>query len=250
MKRDRPACYKLIVAYDGTRYGGWQLQPSADTIQARLEAPLERICGEPVRTQGAGRTDAGVHARGQVVSFTSNKRVPPAVLLRALNAHLPEDIRVMRAARAKKGFHARFSAKEKEYRYQIVTAPVMDPFVRNVALHHPRPLRAQAMRTLAARLVGKLDFAALSANPRRKVESTVRTVTHLSVRRFAHGMTIVVRADGFLYKMVRGVVGALLKVGRGEATVEEVVAYVQGCRRTHFIETAPACGLSLWKVSY
>lgn len=250
MKRDRPACYKLTVAYDGTRYGGWQLQPRADTIQARLEDPLARICGEPVRTQGAGRTDAGVHARGQVVSFTSSQRVPPAVLLRALNANLPEDIRVRRATWAKNGFHARFSARAKEYRYQIVTAPVMDPFVRNFALHHPRPLDVPAMRALAARLVGKLDFAALSANPQREVESTVRTVTHLSVRRSAHGMTIVARADGFLYKMVRGLVGALLKVGRGDATVEEVVAYAQRCRRTHFIETAPACGLSLWRVSY
>jgi len=242
--------YKLFLAYDGTAYDGWQAQPGGNTVQQRIEAPLAKIFGERIRIHGAGRTDAGVHAHGQVASFAARKSVPPAVLVRALNANLPEDVRVLRAAYPQTGFHARISAKSKEYRYQIVNAAVMQPFLRAQALHHPRKLDLAGMRLAGRALVGRHDFVALSANPQREVESTMRTIHRLTIVQKGELITIAVCADGFLYKMVRGIVGALLKVGRGEATKEEVVEYVRKRKRTNFVQTAPAHGLCLWKVWY
>lgn len=243
-------CYKLLLAYDGTHYGGWQIQPNADTIQARLKEPLARLFGEKISTQGAGRTDAGVHARGQVVSFCAGKSIELDTLVRAINAHLPEDIRVLKAAGAPVDFHARFSAKSKEYRYQIVNAKVMDPFLRHHALHHPRALDLAAMRRASRRLIGKHDFTALSSKSQRAIDNFARTVSRVTVHKRGDLITIAVRADGFLYRMVRSIVGALLKVGRGDATAEEMHRYVRARQRTHFVETAPAHGLFLWKVWY
>lgn len=248
MKRD--FCYKLRVAYDGTNYSGWQAQPGGNTIQQKLEAALTTLFSNPIQLHGAGRTDAGVHARGQIASFHAAKQIEPRILVRALNANLPEDIRVMNAGAAAPKFHARFSARSKEYRYRIVNAPVMDPFLRGTALHCPHKLDVAAMRRAARVLVGKHDFAALSANPQREVESTVRTIARATVTRDGSLITIVVRADGFLYRMVRSIVGALLRVGRGESSPEELGEYLRGRKRTHFVQTAPAHGLTLWKVWY
>jgi tRNA pseudouridine38-40 synthase len=242
--------YRLIVAYDGTRYRGWQTQPGRDTIQGRIEEPLSRLFGQRISIHGAGRTDAGVHARGQVASFRAGKRIELNTLVRALNANLPDDIRIMKAASASAGFHARFSARSKEYRYQIINATVMDPFLSAHAVHHPRELNLPSMHRLARQLLGRHDFAALSANPQREVESTVRTISRLTITKKGDLITIMVRADGFLYKMVRSIVGALLKVGRGEATADEMEKYVFGGKRTNFVQTAPALGLFLWKVWY
>lgn len=242
--------YKLVISYDGTRYGGWQTQLNSDTIQARLEEPLCRIFSEKVSTHGSGRTDAGVHARGQVVSFHAGKLIQPATLVRALNANLPEGIRVRTAGLVDGRFHARFSAKSKEYRYYLVNAKVMDPFLRHHALHHPRPLDIMAMRRLATVFVGKHDFVALSTKPQREIDNTVRTITNLTVTKRGPIITIAVRGDGFLYRMVRSLVGALLKVGRGDVRVEEVERYFRAGKRTYFITTVPAHGLTLWKVWY
>jgi tRNA pseudouridine38-40 synthase len=156
----------------------------------------------------------------------------------------------LRAAFAAADFHARFSASAKEYRYQIVNATVADPFARHHTLHHPRTLDIAAMGRAARLLGNRQDFAALSANPQREVGSTVRTITRLTVTKRGALITIAVRADGFLYKMVRSIVGALLKVGRGEAGVAELRQYVAAKKRTHFVQTAPAHGLFLWRVWY
>lgn len=242
--------YRLVVAYDGTRYAGWQVQRNGDTIQGRIEAAAMTLFGEKISVQGAGRTDAGVHARGQVASFRASKLIQPATLMRAFNANLPNDIRVLDASLVPTGFHARFSAKAKEYRYQVVTAPVMDPFRCAYALHHPHHLELETMRELGETFVGRHDFLPLSSKAHRSTESTARTIVRLTIKKREDLVLITVRADGFLYKMVRTIVGALLQVGRGEVTVEEMKRYFLAGKRTHLVPTAPPQGLFLWKVWY
>lgn len=242
--------FKLTIAYDGTRYGGWQLQPNAVTIQGLIEAALKKIAGRRVVVHGSGRTDAGVHARAQVANCSLITSHRPQVLRSALNANLPEDIRVLRVQEVDAKFHARFSARGKEYRYQIDCGAVADPFLRVYAWHHTRPLNLVAMRKAAALLQGRHDFSALSANPMRPVESPVRTISKLSVMKQGDLLTISVRADGFLYKMVRSIVGALVKVGEGRLTVEDLRKLMKTKKRTALVETAPAHGLFLWRVFY
>ena len=203
-----------------------------------------------MRVHGSGRTDAGVHAKAQVANCSFGTQLTTATLLRALNANLPVDIRVLRVQEVDARFHARFSAKGKEYRYQIDCGAVADPFLRAYAWHHPRPLNVAAMRRAARLLKGRHDFAALSANPMRPVETTVRTISKLSVTKRGNLLTIAVVADGFLYKMVRSIVGALVKVGEGRMTVEELQKLVKAKKRTALVETAPAHGLFLWRVFY
>jgi len=242
--------FKLTVAYDGTQYGGWQLQPNGTTIQEVLESALTKIAGRAVRIHGSGRTDAGVHARGQVANCSFHTQHKVATLLRALNANLPEDVRVLRVQEVGPKFHARFSARGKEYRYQIDCGVVADPFLRAYAWHHPRPLDVAAMRRASRLLRGRHDFSAVSANPMRAVETTVRTISKLTVTKQGNLLTISVRANGFLYKMVRSIVGALVKVGEGKLTVEELHAQMKSKKRVVLVETAPAHGLFLWKVDY
>ncbi len=244
---------KLTVAYDGTQYGGWQRQPNAGTIQGLIEAALKKIVGKRVVVHGSGRTDAGVHAKAQVASCSLTTRHSPLTLLRALNANLPEDIRVLRVEEVDARFHARFSAKGKEYRYQIECHTVADPFLRAYAWHHPRPLRVGAMRRAARLLKGRHDFSALSANSLRPVSrarGAVRTISKLTIVKEDDLLTISVRADGFLYKMVRSIVGALVKVGEGKFTAEQVAELMHRRKRTALVETAPARGLFLWCVWY
>jgi tRNA pseudouridine38-40 synthase len=242
--------FKLTIAYDGTSYAGWQLQPNGRTIQEVVEGALAKIAGGAVRVHGSGRTDAGVHARAQVANCSFSTQLSCATLLRALNANLPVEIRVQRVQAVDAKFHARFSARGKEYRYQIDCGAVADPFLRAYAWHHLRPLNITAMRVAARLLKGRHDFAALAANPMRPVETTVRTVSRLSVTRRGNVLTIAVVADGFLYKMVRSIVGALVKVGEGRMTVEELQKLMKTKKRSALVETAPAHGLFLWRVFY
>jgi tRNA pseudouridine38-40 synthase len=240
----------LTVTYDGTQYVGWQLQPNGKTVQEVVELALAKIDGRAVRVHGSGRTDAGVHARGQVANCSLRTQLKTATLLRALNANLPRDVRVVRLQETDAKFHARFSARGKEYRYQIDSGAVADPFLRAYAWHHPRTLNVVAMRRAAGLLKGRHDFSALSAKPRRPVESSVRTIEKLSIIKEGNVITIAVAADGFLYKMVRSIVGALVKVGEGRLTVEEFQGLVKAKKRTALLETAPAHGLFLWRVFY
>jgi len=226
------------------------LQPNGKTVQEVVESALAKIDGRDVRVHGSGRTDAGVHARGQVANCTLRMQLKAATLLRALNANLPEDVRVLRVQETDAKFHARFSARGKEYRYQIDCGAMTDPFLRLYAWHHPRPLNVAAMRRVAGGLKGRHDFSALSANPMRPVETAVRTISKLSIIRQGNLITVVVAADGFLYKMVRSIVGALVKVGEGRLTAEELRALVKTKKRTALVETAPAHGLFLWRVFY
>ena len=242
--------FKLTIAYDGTNYGGWQLQPNAVTIQGLLEAALKKIAGKRVVVHGSGRTDAGVHARAQVANCSLITNHRPQVLRAALNANLPEDIRILRVQEVDAQFHARFSARGKEYRYQIDCGLVADPFLRAYAWHHPKALDVAEMRQAAALLKGRHDFSALSANPMRPVETSVRKVKMLTITKRGNLLTISVAADGFLYKMVRSIVGALVKVGEGRLTVEGLRKLIKAKKRIALIETAAAKGLFLWRVNY
>ena len=242
--------YRFTIAYDGTAYAGWQRQPNGISVQQLLEEALAKIVGAPVRVHGSGRTDAGVHARAQVAHATFTTRHAPAILLRALNATLPHDISVTGVRRVPAKFHARFSAKGKEYRYQIDTGAVPDIFLRRYAWQHPRPLDVPAMRRAAKLILGRHDFTALSANPMREIDSAVRTITKLTITQRGQLVTIAVAANGFLYKMVRSIAGALVKAGEGKLTVAQLRELLAGKRRTALVETAPARGLFLWRVRY
>src|ERR1700722_15144757 len=231
-RQPKPRHFKLTVTYDGTQYAGWQLQPNGKTIQEVVETALAKIDGREVRVHGSGRTDAGVHARGQVANCTLRTQLKMPILLKAVNANLPEDVRVLRLQETDAKFHARFSAKGKEYRYQIDGGAVADPFLRAFAWHRPWPLNVDAMRRAAGLLKGRHDFSELSVIKRGSV------------------ITVSVTADGFLYKMVRSIVGALVKVGEGRLTVEELQKLVKAKKRTALVETAPAHGVFLWRVFY
>jgi len=253
--------YRIRIAYDGTGFSGWQTQPGKRTVQETLESALFRLTGEAARVHASGRTDTGVHASGQVAHFdlarggdaAHPRRKPFAAkeLAKALNALLPADVRVLGCSRAAADFHARFAAKEKEYRYRIWNAPVLPPEWRFTRAHVAKPpLDLAAMRQAARILVGTHDFAAFSANPHRETNGTVRTVKTMTVSRKGKEITIRAVGDGFLYKMVRSLAGHLIRVGKGAVEAEETRAILESKTRTARVETAPAKGLTLWRVLY
>lgn len=242
--------YKLIITYDGTAYAGWQVQPSNRTIQAELESALHTLTGENITVHGSGRTDQGVHAAGQVAHIDLGSERDSQTLCTGLNALLPADIRVLKALRVPKEFHARRSAISKEYRYFIWNGEIMPPFIRKYRAHIRKTLNVDAMKTAASHLVGRHDFAAFSANPNREVESTVRRLISLTVRRRGNEVLITARGDGFLYKMVRSLVGFLVRVGEGAVSQEETKAILLSRARTARVPTAPPEGLFLWRVYY
>ena len=243
--------YRIVLAYDGTAYSGYQLQDNGVSVQQRLEEALAYVNRTPVRVFGCSRTDAGVHARGFCAHFDLNVPIPPKNLVRAMNTQLPEDIRVMRAAFAKPHFNARNDAKGKEYRYQLYQADILPPHLVPYWTFCHRPLNLQAMQEAAAHFVGRHDFVSFAANPNRELESTVRTIFSFEVKKTGPKYTFIVRCDGFLYKQVRSMVGFLISVGKGNekpAAVRELLAAKSP--RTARVETAPARGLFLWKVFY
>ncbi len=242
--------FRITVAYDGTAYAGWQVQPGVMTVQERLEQTLEKLSGTRPKVHGSGRTDQGVHARGQVFHVDLDKPFVPAALKKGANALLPADIRIMACVRANPEFHARRSAVWKEYRYFIWNGPVLPPHLRLYRTHCVRPLDVAAMRRAAEFLKGRRDFAAITANPNRIVESTVREITRLDILKKGHEFAIVVRSEGFLYKMVRSIAGLLIRVGEGALPPESVKAILASRIRTATVPTAPAQGLFLWRVGY
>jgi tRNA pseudouridine38-40 synthase len=245
-----PVRYRITVAYDGSQYAGWQVQPAHMTVQQRIEEVLASLSGEVVKVHGSGRTDQGVHAEGQVAHFDLSKAWKPAALHKGLNALLPADIRVRRVARARNDFHARRSAVRKEYRYVIWNGEIMDPCRRLYATHVRKALDIEAMQAAAQVLVGRHDFAAFTANPNRVVESTVRKIEYLKVRKSGPVITVVAASEGFLYKMVRSLCGLLIRVGEGAVTLTEVREILASRIRTARVPTAPPEGLFLWRVWY
>jgi len=245
-----PTRYRIDVAYDGTDYAGWQIQPNGVTVQQRLEEAIKALTGEAPKVHGSGRTDQGVHAARQVAHFDLQRAVPLQTLTRGLNGLLPKDIRVGRVTKAAADFHARRSATGKEYRYFIWNAELMSPFLRRYRAHVKPPLNVAAMREAAAHLVGRHDFAAFTANPNRAVESTIRNLTLLAVSKRGRTVTITARADGFLYRMVRSLAGFLIRVGEGAVSPGEAPSILSSRTRTARVPTAPPQGLFLWNVKY
>lgn len=241
---------KLTIQYDGTRYDGWQRQGNTDnTLQGRLEGVLSRMVGKPVEIQGAGRTDAGVHARGQVASVHLPEGYTPQEVQNYLNRYLPEDVAVVDVVEVGERFHARLSATGKEYRYHIRMGNVPDVFARKYQYRVEEPLDLAAMERAAGYLTGKHDFRSFCGNRRFK-KSTVREVFHIGVEVCGSDLTLVYRGDGFLYNMVRILTGTLLEVGLGQRTPESMVDILEARERTAAGKTAPAQGLVLQEVYY
>jgi tRNA pseudouridine38-40 synthase len=247
--------YRLTLAYDGTDFAGWQAQAAGGdrTVQGTIEDALATLTGGArVAVAGAGRTDAGVHALGQVASFALASAWDPADLQRALNAVLPEDVRVLEAAECAEDFHARRSATGKLYRYALDTGPVQLPTRRRLAGHAPWTLDEGAVQAAAALFVGRHDFASL-ASAGSSVKTTVRTVTRSEIRREdgrADSWIYEVEASGFLRKMVRSMVGAIVEAGRGAWTVPRLAEALQARDRRAWPAPAAARGLTLVRVSY
>jgi tRNA pseudouridine38-40 synthase len=247
---------KITLAYDGTRFVGWQRQAAGESVQGLLEDALAALEGSPVTAHGAGRTDAGVHAFGQVASVTVDFTHPVETVVRALNARLPEDVRVIEAADAPVDFHARFSARSKTYRYQLRAGGAADPFTRAFVWQMAERLDIAAMREAAATLVGTHDFAAFQSSG-TETNSTVRTVVRSEIREpegFApYGPALVVyevTGDGFLRHMVRAIVGTLVETGRGWRPRDSVGQLLNGGTRAEAGATAPPHGLFLVRVDY
>ena len=244
---------RLLVAYDGTNYAGWQLQKVGLGVQEKLEEVLKRFFPAGPRVHSSSRTDAGVHAIGMVAHVEVPRaefRMTPAKLVLALNAYLPEDIRVLSASRARADFHARFDASGKQYRYFVWNHAAMNPLLRSQAWHVPQEVDVKAMRAAAPLLLGRHDFKSFAANRNYEMETTVRTLTRCDVTRKGPLLTFVIEGDGFLYKMCRGIVGTLIQIGRGKFAVSDLKKMLDARDRREAGMTAPACGLVLWRVFY
>ncbi len=245
--------FKLTLAYDGAAYHGWQSQKSGRGVQDKVEAALARLFGAAPRVEGAGRTDAGVHAHGMVAHFevpADRFRMPVRHLALAINACLPDDIRVRSAVRAPASFHARFDATCKQYRYHVWNHPAMNPLLRGQAWHVPRPLDPAAMREAAACFVGTHDFRSFTANRPGELKDPVRTLTRCDIRRSGPRIIFIIEGGGFLYKMCRAIAGTLVQTGCGKFSPADVQAMLARRDRRAAGVNAPAHGLVLWKVFY
>lgn len=247
--------YKLLIQYDGTDFHGWQIQEDLRTVQGELTKAASLIEGRDVVVHGSGRTDAGVHAEGQVASVVLEREISGDKLRSALNGNVGKDVRVLEATNVDDDFHARYSARFKTYRYHIINGPVMSPFWLRYALQEARPLRLNLMHDCAQLFLGAHDWTAFSA-AQSEVDSRVRTITQLEVeerydeRANARLIEITATADGFLRYMVRSIVGTLLAVGRSEMNLETVRSAIEDGDRSLVAATAPAHGLTLVRVQY
>ncbi len=247
--------FKLLIQYDGTDFHGWQVQENQRTVQGELERTASLLEDAEVHVAGSGRTDAGVHAEGQVANIRLNRLFTPDKLRVAINGNLWRDVRILNVEKASDEFHARFSAKVKTYVYRVVNAPVMSPFWLRWAHHESRPLDVGRMNDAARLFLGEHDWTAFSA-ARSDVENRVRTIKSFTVESFwdarANSSIIEFRisANGFLRYMVRSIVGTMLEVGRGEKDFDTIQTAIKGGDRSLAGITAPANGLTLLKVSY
>jgi tRNA pseudouridine38-40 synthase len=247
--------YKLLIQYDGTDFHGWQIQGNLRTVQGELTNALSLIDGRSVNLHGSGRTDAGVHAEGQVASVEIEREVSPAKLRAAINGNVGKDVRVVQVETAADDFHARYSALEKTYVYRIVNGPVMSPFWWRYAHHDARRLNLESMQQGAELFCGKHDWTAFSA-AQSDVEDRVRIVTRLEILERtderSHGSLLEIRlsANGFLRYMVRTIAGTLLALGRGELDGDAIREALETGTRPLVAATAPACGLTLVSVRY
>jgi tRNA pseudouridine38-40 synthase len=245
--------FRLMIAYDGTGYAGWQVQKIGVGVQQRVEEALARLFPSQPKVHGSSRTDTGVHALGLVAHVEIPRaefKMPLRRLPLALNAHLPEDIRILAASRCRTDFHARFDASGKQYRYLVWNHRAMNPLLRSQAWQVPGKLDLPAMRAAARVFVGPHDFRSFTANPGYERESTIRRISRCDVRRSGRLLTFIIEGDGFLYKMCRGIVGTLVQVGQGKIAVSGIRKILAHRDRRVAGMTAPAHGLVLWKVFY
>jgi len=242
--------YRLLLQYDGTKLNGWQKQGNTDnTIQGKLEAILERMYGEVIELHGSGRTDAGVHALGQVANFHAPVRFSSEEIRNTLNEYLSKDIRVLKVEAVDERFHARLTAKEKTYEYRIDNGEIADVFLRKYTMREEAPLDLSAMRRAAEYFKGTHDFKTFCANKKMK-KSTVRTITDIIIEKKEGIVYLRYTGDGFLYNMVRILTGTLIEVGRGKRCPEEMPGILKALDRGAAGFTAPAQGLFLVHVSY
>jgi tRNA pseudouridine38-40 synthase len=242
--------WKCVCAYDGRDFSGWQSQPDGNAVQDVIERRLQAILGRAVRIHGSGRTDAGVHALGQVFHFDAAWPHGAAKLLAALRGGLPPTIQVRSARMAPAGFHARFSARGKVYFYQLHQGGPADPFLQPFCWSVRQRLDVAAMRAAARRLTGRHDFRAFSAFNGVEHQDTTRHLRRLDLTGRGARLRITAEADGFLYRMVRSLAGALVAVGQGKLTPAQIEAILRSAHRTHAVQTAPPQGLFLARVLY
>lgn len=246
--------FKLTIAFDGTRYAGWQFQTSGIAVQQRIEEGLRQLFPGSLGVHGCSRTDAGVHAMGLIAHADVPQkefRIPFPKLILALNAHLPPDIRILQVSRCQQNFHAQFQTRAKEYRYLVWNHPGMNPLLLTRAWHIPRELDLPAMRLAASYLVGEKDFRSFACNHSQFIERTVRTLYCCRIQRSQQNLlTFVIQGNGFLYKMCRSIVGTLVQVGLGRFTPADIQSMLEKKNRESAGMSAPAHGLTLWKVWY
>jgi len=245
--------FKLGIAYDGSGYEGWQMQKTGTGVQQVIEESLAKLFPSAPRLHSSSRTDTGVHALGMVAHFEVPRaecRMPANKIALAINARLPQDIRVLSSARAPEKFHARFNATGKQYRYCVWNLPAMNPLIRQTAWHVPRRLDLKAMRAAAKLFVGRHDFQSFSANPGYEKQTTVRRLTRCDVKKSGAQFTFIIEGDGFLYKMCRGIVGTIVQAGLGKFPPGEIKTMLAKADRRAAGMSAPAHGLVLWKVFY
>ena len=240
---------KLVVAYDGTAYHGWQVQPNAVTVEGVLNEKLTELLGEEITVTGASRTDAGVHSLGNVAVFDTETRVPADKISYALNQRLPEDIVVQDSAEVASDFHPRFCDSKKTYEYRILNRRFPIPTLRRDTYFYYRPLDVAAMQKAAEYLVGEHDFKSF-CTVGAQVDTTVRTLYALTVTRDEDVIKIRVTGNGFLYNMVRILAGTLISVGIHEREPEDMMRILAACDRTAAGPTAPACGLTMVGIRY
>ncbi len=241
---------KIIIEYDGTDYHGWQCQADLPTVQKTIEDAIRQITRKDVKITGSGRTDAGVHAIGQVANFFTEAQMDPETLRKALNSTLPRDISIIKAQEVPDGFHAQFSSRSKVYEYRIFNRPYPPALQRNRVWHIQEKLDTKKMREAAAYLEGTHDFSVF-ATADITVKTTARTVKRVHVRKTREGIIVIeIEADGFLKRMVRMITGTLVETGRGKLTPEGFGQILAGGQKTKNVFTAPPGGLFLKKVIY
>ncbi len=241
---------KLTISYDGTEYSGWQVQPGKDTVQSRLEQAVYEVTGEKVRVTGSGRTDAGVHAKGQVAHFVTNTTTTtPENFYRALNAHLPFDIRVINSERVDDNFQACRSAKKKTYSYSAYLSRVEKPLKERYAVRFDHRLDVEKIVKASELFVGEHDFKGFCAS-RSGAKTSVRKIYSFEIKRDGEDLIFLITGNGFLYNMVRIIVGTLVEVGRDKLSFDELRELINGGDRSLGGRTLPAKGLCLEKVEY